>query len=137
MIQSEQLRVGDSTEEEVCKIFKKYNYWAHIMQKSTSGQPVDIVACKGGQNFLIDAKHIVYSKKSFTFSRVEDNQSISMDYAYNFAKIKNVGFVIGIGDFERFLFLPYIKYRDCIIKGLKSIKLSELEDFEEVLKREN
>ena len=69
MLKSKQLDVGNKTETEVGKIFKRNGYWAHILQKKASGQPVDIVAMKGNINWLVDAKHIS-DKKSFAFSHI-------------------------------------------------------------------
>lgn len=140
---SKQLQVGNSSEEAICQLLKKYRFWAHIMQKSTSGQPVDIVALRGGQKgdkWLIDAKHLEKDKKSFPFSRIEANQVVSLDYARNFSGVENLGFVICVDNEDKddgydYYYLSYDVYREYALwNGKKSIKLSELEDFECKLK---
>ena len=141
MIKNKQLQVGNEVEEAVAKMFKKHGYWAHIMQKSRVGQPVDIVALKGDvPGWLVDAKHLEKGKKSFPFSRIEANQATTLDYARNFSKIKNLGFVIGLeddktleNDFSKLYFLDYDTYIDCLKKEQKSVKIEVLKDFEEQL----
>ena len=131
---SKQMIVGNTTEEKVSRLFQKYRYWAHIMARTASGQPVDIVACKENKNWLVDAKHISSNKKHFTFTRVEANQMSSMEYAREFSGIKNLGFVFCVGDdYDKFLFLHYDKCKEMLKEGRKSVKISELIDFEEVI----
>lgn len=139
MLKSKQLDVGNKTESEVGKIFKRNGYWAHILQKKASGQPVDIVAMKGNINWLVDAKHIS-DKKSFAFSRIEPNQIDSLGYAKNYCGIKNLGFVICLEedlekDNSKGYFFHYDRFIEMREQGAKSVKLSDLEDFQEVLNK--
>lgn len=139
---SKQLDLGNKVEKEIGKFFKKNGYWCHILQKKVSGQPVDIVAIKDNINWLVDAKHLDKNKKSFDFSRIEPNQIDSLTYAKNHAGIKNLGFVICVGEEEEFsgdtfkgFFLHYDYFIELREQGAKSVKLSVLEDFQEVLNK--
>ena len=136
-----QLSIGNDTEFKVGRFFNEFGYWAHILQKKQSGQPVDIVAIKGNDNdclcdtWLIDAKHLRTGEKSFPFSRIEPNQIDSLTFAKNFAKIKNIGFVICHDDFEgKFFYLSFDKVLEIEKSGRKSAKISELEDLKCLLK---
>lgn len=134
MSKSKQLDVGNEVEIEVGKIFKNNGYWAKIFPKKVSGQPVDIIAIKNKINWLVDAKHLREESKSFPFSRIEANQKDALRYAKEFAHIENLGFVICCGeDLTRGFFLSYDKLVELEEKGFKSVKISELEDFQEVL----
>lgn len=131
-------RNGKGTEKFIAKTLKKHGYWAYNMPMKTTGQPCDLVGIKGGKRtiaWLIDGKHVEADKISFTFDRIEPNQSSSMAYATQFSKISTeyVGFAIF---FERtktlywFSYGQFLKYSQL---GYKSISLHELRPFEEVL----
>lgn len=129
-----QLQKGNETEKEVCNIFKKHGYWSHILQKGKDGgQPVDIVALKHNISWLIDAKHIE-EEISFPFSRIESNQITSLDYAYNFAGIKRVGFVLFFERTQKFYYLPYLKFLALKDEKRKSVRYDELYELEAYLK---
>ena len=133
-MKSKQLTVGNETEKQVVeKIFRKYGYFGIIIPKSPQGQPVDIIAAKGidkkfTDTWLVDAKHVSESCCSFPFDRIEPNQIMSLYYAKEFAKIKNLGFAISFDrDDVGVLFLPYDKFIEMKERGLKSVNMSELE----------
>ena len=132
---SKQLELGNETEEEVAKFFKKNGFWSYITPKKVSGQPVDIIAIKGNVSWLVDAKHLsIKDKSSFPFSRIEANQVDSLTYAKNFAGIKNLGFVICLeNDYSKFFFLSYDKYLEIEQSGRKSAKISELQDLSDLI----
>ena len=68
--------LGNSFESEFCdRLFQKC-YWVHNMAQNASGQPADVIAVKNGMAYLIDCK--VCSNNKFPFSRVEENQDLSM-----------------------------------------------------------
>lgn len=68
--------LGNSFESEFCdRLFQK-GYWVHNMAQNASGQPADVIAVKNGLAHLIDCK--VCSNNKFPFSRVEENQYLSM-----------------------------------------------------------
>ena len=134
MMNSKQLQKGNETEKLVCDLFKKYGYWSHILQKGKDGgQPVDIVALKNNINWLVDAKN-VEEDISFPFSRIESNQLTCMDYAYNFAGIKRVGFVIYFARVNKICYLPYLKFLQLKENKRKSVRYDELYDMEAYLK---
>lgn len=131
-----QLKIGNKTEKDVVSILREHGYWVYRCAMKNNGQPVDIIAIKGGQKYhvwLIDGKHVTTNKVSFVFNRIEPNQITSLRYARDFAGIENTGFAI---EFERtgeFYYLPFSKYEELAENGYKSVNLSELELFEEVL----
>ena len=133
-------KVGRQAEKETEKLLKKYGYWALLVQKGPNGQPFDVVACKEKENgekitWFVDVKHLKEKEVSFPFDRVESNQETSMKYARKFAGIKEyLGFVIVLERAEnRFLFLDYDKFIRLKEKGLKSVKIDELVNYEDLL----
>ena len=51
-------------------------YWVHNLAQNAAGQPADVIAVKNGVPYLIDCK--VCSGKSFSLSRIEENQRMAM-----------------------------------------------------------
>lgn len=70
-------RMGNSFEEELCEILYSYGFWTTNLAQKKSGQPADVIAAKNNKAYLIDAK--VCTNNSFPFSRIEENQDLSMD----------------------------------------------------------
>ena len=132
---SKQMINGNKAERDIGLLFKKHGYWAHNFAKSQSGsQPVDVVAIKENECWLLDVKHLRQKDISFPISRVEPNQWACFDYARNFAKIKNLGIAICHQNSEIYAFwLPYDKLLTLKQNGSKSIKLSDLEALEELI----
>ena len=134
MIKSKQLQVGNETETVVKNIFKKHGYWAYNTPKSKDGsQPVDVIAIKNDISWLVDAKHVRVEEVSFPFSRIEPNQITCLDYAKNFAHIKNVGFVIYFERQQKCVFMHFNKFLEMKKQGKKSVNISELLDLEAYL----
>ena len=130
-----QLKNGNRDETIVVDLFKKHRFWAHNFSKDSSGaQPVDVIAIRKNENWLVDVKNVRKEDVSFPFSRIEPNQLTCMDYARNWAGIENLGFVIC---FERGelkpLFLTYDKYLEMSQNGCKSVKMTDLEELESYL----
>ena len=71
-------QMGNSFEDELCNILCKYGFWSTNLAQKKSGQPADVIAAKNNKAYLIDAK--VCSKGIFPFSRIEDNQDLSMEW---------------------------------------------------------
>lgn len=71
-------KLGNDFEQELCEILADAGYWVHNFANRKNGQPADIIAVKNACAFLIDAK--VCSYEVFPFRRIEENQSLSMDY---------------------------------------------------------
>ena len=69
--------LGNSFEEELCDILFARGFWVHNMAMNKSGQPADVIAAKNNRAYLIDAK--VCSDNTFPFSRIEENQDLSME----------------------------------------------------------
>lgn len=135
--------IGNNVEQTICKMFAKHHYWAYNCPKNASGgQPVDVIAYRGGEDdgrhskfWYVDGKNVNFKKVSFVLDRTEDNQIMSMDYVIHFAKANNkyVGFVVYFERTENYYWLPYEKVLEVNKSGSKSINLSEMRLFEEVL----
>lgn len=131
---SKQLQVGNDAERYVKEIFKKYGYWAYNTPKAKDGsQPVDIIALKGHNNWLVDVKHVRGEDISFAFARIEANQLTCMDYAKNFAHLNCLGFAIVFERLNKCMFLPYTDYLMLKSDNKKSVNASELNTLEEYL----
>jgi Holliday junction resolvase len=70
-------KLGNSFESELCEILFNHGFWCHNLAQNQAGQPADVIAVRNRQAYLIDCK--VCSSGFFTFSRLEDNQILSMD----------------------------------------------------------
>ena len=132
---SKQMINGNRAEKDVGLIFKKHGFWVHNFAKSQSGsQPVDIVAIRENESWLLDVKNLRKEDISFPFSRIEPNQLTCFDYARNFAKIKNLGIAICHENCENGAFwLSYDRLLQLIENGSKSVKLRDLELLEKYL----
>ena len=69
-------KLGNSFESELCEILYKHGFWTHNMAQNAAGQPADVIAVKDREAFLIDCK--VCSQDKFQYSRIEENQDLSM-----------------------------------------------------------
>lgn len=69
-------KTGNSFEAEFCDLLFQHGYWVHNLAQNAAGQPADVIAVKNGVPFLIDCK--VCSGKTFSLSRIEENQRMSM-----------------------------------------------------------
>lgn len=137
---SKQNLLGRKSEREMEDFFASHGYWALNIPRGPNGQPFDFVACKGGDSenlikgWFLDVKHIEKEKASFDFNRIEPNQRTSMRYARMFARLPNLGFIIRTErDPQSFLYLSYDKLIELEEKGLKSVKINELERFENLI----
>ena len=141
MNNNNQEKIGSATEKFIAKAFKNKGYWAYIIPRKTNGQPCDIFAAKGINNkvivYLVDAKHVRDYEVSFPFSRIEPNQYASMNYALNFAKLSNLGFVIFFEKDKTLYYLPYQDVLKYTAMGMKSVNMSKLAKFEEILNDED
>lgn len=72
-------KLGRKTEIDCCDWLSKQGWWCHRMVASEAGQPCDIVALKGDDCVLIDAKHC--DDFYLRTSRIEPNQRSCFDYA--------------------------------------------------------
>lgn len=70
-------KMGNSFEDELCNILSEHGFWVHGMAQKKSGQPADVIAVKNKKAYLIDAK--VCSNDEFPFTRIEENQDLSME----------------------------------------------------------
>lgn len=68
--------LGTAYEEDLARALYEKGFWVHLLRQTEAGQPADIIACREGKAFLIDAK--VCSDGSFPLSRIEENQELAM-----------------------------------------------------------
>lgn len=76
MVRDTNKKLGNDFENAFCVILYDAGFWVHRLNQNASGQPTDIIAVRDKRAFLIDCK--VCSSDGFKFSRVEDNQRLSM-----------------------------------------------------------
>lgn len=69
-------KLGNSFEADFCEILSNAGFWCHNLAQNAAGQPADVIAVKEREAFLIDCK--VCSQGKFQYSRVEENQDLSM-----------------------------------------------------------
>lgn len=123
---SKQLKVGNESEEIVGQFFNKNKYFVYITPKKIGGQPADIIAINKNKTWLVDAKHVRKEECSFTFSRIEANQKMSMKFIHDFAGIENTGFAIYFERDSNIYYLSYLKWLEMDTKGFKSVNMKEL-----------
>ena len=68
--------LGNGFESKFCDLLFQEGFWVHNLAQNQSGQPADVIAVRNGVPYLIDCK--VCSNGKFPFSRVEENQDLSM-----------------------------------------------------------
>lgn len=130
-----QLENGKNGEKLLCKIFRENGYWCHLFERNSSGgQPVDIVALRGNDNWLVDSKFIEKQHCSFSLNYVQPNQDTTLRYAREWCKLKNLGFVIF---FERDItnprFLSFDTYLSMLENNEKSKNMNDLPNFKDLL----
>ena len=69
---------GNAFERELCEILREFHFWVHNFAQNKDGQPADIIACRDGDTYLIDAK--LCKNDTFPLSRIEENQRYAMQY---------------------------------------------------------
>lgn len=134
------VKIGNKTEKNVISILRERGYWVYNTAHKINGQPIDIIAIRGGENpssWLLDGKHVREESPSFPLSRVEPNQWSTMLYARGFANIKNLGFAVQFDRTGEIYWLSFDKALDMKEKNIKSIKLNDLKTFEETLDEHN
>lgn len=70
---------GARTEASLTEFLQGMGWWAHDMKATSSGQPCDVVALRGGDSWLLDSKECRSDR--FSFERVEPNQKTAFSYA--------------------------------------------------------
>lgn len=128
--------LGKRAEKNVEQFFKSKRYWAFLIPKGVNGQPFDLIARKKDDVWFCDVKHVEEEKASFVFERIEPNQITSMKYAQKIAQIeKNLGFIIvWERDTDKLFFIEWSDIDEMMKKGIKSKKINELKELEELLK---
>lgn len=69
-------KAGSRFETDFCRFLFENGFWVHNFAQNYSGQPVDIIAARNTNAYLIDCK--VCSRHGFAMSRIEENQQSSM-----------------------------------------------------------
>lgn len=131
------VKIGNATEKKIIQLLRDKNYWIYNTPHKVNGQPVDIIAIRKNSSWLIDAKHVEQKSISFPFDRIEPNQITTCIYANSFAGIENIGFAIDFDRDGQVYWLPFNLYQELNKTGCKSIKMTNLRLFKEVLEDEN
>lgn len=127
------IRSGVQAEKYVSNELSKLGLWVGDFNKGYTGtQPFDQIAISNNYVWCYDVKHSTID--NFNFSRVEENQELALGFLH---KLKNVfvylGFLIVYQDEIYFLrFRDYLYYKQ---RGKKSVKITELEKFIDLLVR--
>lgn len=115
---------GSRYEEKVAQILYDHGYWVTLLTASRTGQPADIIAIKGKEFALIDAKHC--AKDRFELRRVEPNQIRSMTLLEKRSGNAVAAFVLGMsaGNY----IVSWERVNDLMNQGIKSITLADCEE---------
>ena len=129
---------GNKGEDIVKKLFVSKKYWVHVIKRDRKGaQPCDIVAIKGNWSgsdcaWLVDAKYVDGGDR-FDFSDIQPNQIEAMEYASDYADIRNIGFAIVFSSDEKVRFLSYWSYVRLLENGNRSVKAEQLPELERLV----
>ena len=117
-------KLGNDFEQELCVILADHGFWAHNFSNRKNGQPADIIAVRSGGAYLIDAKVCTY--EVFPFTRIEENQRLSMDMwiecgniePYFALKARNEVYMVG-----------YSTIKELMRKGKKQLNLEDMNKY--------
>ena len=70
-------KIGNDFETEFCELLFDKGFWCHLFAQNQAGQPADVIAVRNGDAYLIDCKEC--SSNVFPLSRIEENQTLSME----------------------------------------------------------
>ncbi len=96
--------LGTAFENELAEMLHERGFWVHLLRQTEAGQPADMIACRDGHAFLIDAKECSHDK--FVLTRIEENQELSMKL---FASTGNHGGWFALKLSDGVYFLPLTK----------------------------
>ena len=117
-------RLGTRYEEKVAQVLYDNGYWVTLLTASRTGQPADIIAIRGNEIALLDAK--LCTKDRFELSRVEPNQIRSMSLLEK-RSYAIAGFVLGMSEGDYFISWGTVK--ELLEKGVKSLKQEDCREF--------
>lgn len=104
----------------MCELLANKGYWVHFITPDNRGaQPFDIIAVKEGKAIALDCKTLAGRNKSFSFSRLEDNQVFAFE---KWLACGNSMPMIAIKWREEIYVVDYLT-----LKGKKTIKMEEVE----------
>ena len=110
--------IGTQFENEFCDLLSSEGYWVHFIAPDARGaQPFDIIAAKDGKAFAFDCKTCV--AKTFTISRLEDNQIMAFEL---WLRCGNGDPVIAVKHEGKVYLISYSE-----LKEKKSIRIEERE----------
>lgn len=117
--------LGSRYEEKVAQTLYDHGYWVTLLTASRAGQPADIIAIKGTEFMLLDAK--LCTKDKFELRRIEPNQIRSMTMLEARSDHAVTAFVLGMstGDYV----VSWDTLHAYMAEGKKSITLEECEQF--------
>lgn len=115
---------GNRYEEKVAQILYDHGYWVTLLTASRTGQPADIIAIKGREFALIDAK--LCAKDRFELRRVEPNQIRAMTMLEKRSGNAVAAFVLGMSTGN--YIVSWERIAELMNQDVKSIKLADCEE---------
>lgn len=115
---------GTRYEERVAQILYDRGYWVTLLTASRTGQPADIIAIRGMEFALLDAKFC--AKDRFELRRVEPNQIRAMTMLGKRSGNAIAAFVLGMSTGN--YIISWERVNDLMNRGVKSIGLAECEE---------
>jgi Holliday junction resolvase len=117
--------LGTRYEEKVAQILYDHGYWVTLLTASRTGQPADIIAIKGTEVALIDAKFC--ARDRFELRRVEPNQIRAMSLLEKRSEHTALAtFVLGFSTGN--YIVSWERISELISQGVKSINLADCEE---------
>ena len=117
-------KLGNDFEQELCEILADAGFWVHNFANRKNGQPVDIIAVKRSIPYLVDAKECTL--EVFKFSRVEENQKLSMNL---WIECGNTTPYFALKARNDVYMIPYTTIKDLMKSGKKQINLEEMNKY--------
>lgn len=114
---------GTRYEETVAHILYDNGYWVTLLTASRTGQPADIIAIRGNEFALIDAK--LCHKDRFELRRIEPNQIRAMNLL---EKRSNAIVLFALGMSTGNYVVSWFRMKELMAKGVKSITLDDCKD---------
>lgn len=116
--------LGNKAEDKVAHYISSKGYIVVNLRNNTGSQPFDQIAITNKLTYCYDVKNC--SVDRFDFRRVENNQSLALEFITNNIQNSNVrtGFALVYND--NIYYLSYLKYTILLEKGAKSVKVSTL-----------
>lgn len=116
---------GTEFEVKLKDLFYENGYWVHLFQQNQAGQPCDLIAVKGVDAFVIDAKDCKSGR--FPLTRVEENQFLSMSRWLERTQ-HEAFFALQLPDDEEVYFIPFKTICNCLDNNVRSLNSEAIKE---------